>query len=169
MYSDMIYSGKIPERLFLIFHKDLDNLHSFTDNKKVAKQLIKERGDSYYYSEVKKTDIPKVMEYLKNSNTMADELDYYSLISGDVKNVMTYPEYEMFYEQFSLFMCQTDMAIEKLDELLPFIRLTKKEEEVLREFYAVVFDIDGDGHGYDHPSEIDYNEERAISYYVKFL
>ena len=169
MYSDMIYSGRIPERLFLLFHDDMEECIAFTDNKKIIKQLIKERGDKYYYMEVKKHDIKRVLDYLTNSNSIADELEVYTVNKNDIRNILTYPEYEMFYESFSVFMAETDMAIEKLDELLPFIRFTEEEKEILREFYAVMFGLEDNGYGYDHPSEIDFNEERAISFYVKQL
>ena len=159
-------SIKVPKRLFLAFRHGWKDCVGFTDSKQIIKTFIKERGkDEYYYMEVEKYDIPRVAEYLETGQTYAERLEAYATGHGDVKNIITESEYEVFTSSCSDLITKIDMSFERLNDLLPYIKFTDTEIEKVSRFLHTIYSIDDDI--YDYPSEIPINEETAIALAIK--
>lgn len=159
-------SYELPKKLYLAFQKNWNDCTGYTDNKKIIKQYIKERGDNYYYMEVEKHDIHRVVDFLESGNTLAERLGVYTVNPDtDIRNILTYSEFEMLMDSMSYYSHEIDLAIDALDNMLSFIRLNDMEKAVLKNFFNVIYHTYDET--YDHPSDIDLSEEKIVTYAIK--
>jgi len=160
-----------PKKIYLAFDK-YDNCVAYTDNKAIIKRYVKERKkNGYYYTILDKSDIPRFMEYIESGHSFIDELEAYTVNrDSDIRNIMTYSEYEMFWDSFSYFLPTIDLTFNELDNLLRYIKLNDKETEALLKLFYILYSSTGDDeyeNGYYHSSDISYDEEKALQCWIK--
>ena len=121
--------------IYLIFKRG--KFFAFTDDKKVLKKFIKQRGDKFTIEKVDKNELEKI---INNNGFYMKKLSYYE----HYDLVLTEEELAYAHEVGEDRLTELIGIVHKLRQLLKFVKMEKSEIFEIEKFFEFVDMIDDD-------------------------
>lgn len=137
--------------MLYVIHKG-DVYRGYTEDKSIAKQLVKSRGKEYSYKKVKKID-KDVLNYLQEGSTQVVRYDGYE--NYDIDDIVLFEyEIDLFENKLIDFFMAFDNRLSNFMEQIRYIRFTPEEKELIDKLLFLLTDFIAMTCGGDYPDDV---------------